>query len=131
MKSFGIDDVLDYKTTDFATLGRKWNIIFDVSATRHFADCHEALEEHGHYVTTIGSTGDMMSPVLNPVRSKKSHYVLVKSSAADLDQVRALIDAGGLKAVVDKVYPLAEAGAAQTYIQSGKQKGKVVLRCLG
>ena len=129
VKSFGVDDVLDYKTSDFTKLGRKWDIIFDVSATRHFADCQEALEDHGHYVTTIRSTSDMVAPVLNPVRSKKAHFVIVKSSASDLDQVRALFDARALRVVVDKVFPLAEAGAAQAYIESGKQKGKVVLDC--
>src|SRR4051812_146012 len=55
VKSFGVDDVLDYKVTDFTKVGRKWDVIFDVSATRHFSTCHEALEDHGHYVTTIGS----------------------------------------------------------------------------
>jgi NADPH:quinone reductase-like Zn-dependent oxidoreductase len=119
----------DYKVTDFVKLGRKWHVIFDVSATRHFNECHEALEDHGHYVTTIGSTGDMVAPVLNPLRSKKGHFIIVKSSASDLDEVRALFDGGRLKVVVDKVFPLAHAGEAQSYIESGKQRGKVVLDC--
>jgi NADPH:quinone reductase-like Zn-dependent oxidoreductase len=129
VKSVGAAEAHDYKVTDFMKLGRKWHIIFDVSATRHFNDCHEALEDYGHYVTTIGSTGDMVAPMLNPLRSKKGHFIIVKSSASDLDEVRALFDGGRLKVVVDRVFPLAHAGEAQRYIESGKKNGKVVLDC--
>jgi NADPH:quinone reductase-like Zn-dependent oxidoreductase len=129
VKAFGVDDVLDYQVTDFMNTGRKWDVIFDVSATRHFGDVQEALEEHGQYVTTIRNTGDLVAPVLNPLRSKKGHYIIVKSSASDLDMVRALFDGGRLKVVIDKVFPLARAGEAQSYIETGKQKGKVVLDC--
>lgn len=129
VKRFGVNDVLDYKVTDFTRLGRKWDVIFDVSASRHFNTCQESLEDHGQYVTTIGSMGDMVAPMMNPLRSKKGHYIVVKSAAADLDLVRALFDGGRLKVVVDKVFPLARAGEAQSYIESGKQLGKVVLDC--
>ena len=127
VKSLGVEEVIDYQQTDFTKMGAKWDVIFDVSATRSFKECHEALEDHGVYVTTIKGGADMVMPLLNPLRSKKGRYVMVKSSAADLDEVRALIDGGKVKTFVDRVFPLQQAADAHRYLETGRPRGKVVL----
>jgi NADPH:quinone reductase-like Zn-dependent oxidoreductase len=127
VRAAGASDCIDYKTEDFAKLGRHWHAIFDAAATRHFANCHDALEAHGHYVTTISSGGDMMSPLLNPVRSQKSHFIMMKPNPTDIDFVRDLVEQGKLKPQVGATFPLAKTGDAIALAESGKATGKVVV----
>ncbi len=127
VKGLGADDVLDYGASDFAKLGRKWDVIFDAAGKRHFKDCHDALEAHGHYVTTISSGGDMIAPVLNPVRSQKAHFIIMKPATADLDYVRDQLAAGKLKVLVGATMPMDKIADAQNLAQSGKATGKVVV----
>jgi NADPH:quinone reductase-like Zn-dependent oxidoreductase len=127
VKSFGADELLDYKKTDFTQLGKKWDLIFDVSATRPFGTCSSALESGGTYVTTIAGMGDLIAPLFNPFRSRKARFIIVKGSYVDLDHVRSLIESGKLKVVVAKVFALTDAFAAQTFLETQKPKGKVIL----
>jgi NADPH:quinone reductase-like Zn-dependent oxidoreductase/predicted acetyltransferase len=127
VKGAGAAECIDYKKDDFTKLGKKWDIIFDAAATKHFSTCHEALEAHGHYITTISSGGDMVSPVLNPVRSQKSHFIFMKPNAADMDFVRGLVDEGKLKPFVGPVFPLEKAAEAQSLAEAGKATGKVIV----
>lgn len=127
VRQAGAADCIDYKRQDFATLGQKWNVIFDAAATRHFGDCHDALEAHGHYVTTISSGGDMLSPLLNPLRSQKSHFIFMKPNAADIDRVRELVEKGQLKPNVGPVFPLSKVAEAQALAEAGKATGKVII----
>jgi NADPH:quinone reductase-like Zn-dependent oxidoreductase len=126
-KAAGASECIDYKKSDFTKLGKKWDLIFDAVATRHFSNCHEALEPHGIYVTTISSGGDMAAPLLNPVRSQKSRFILMKPNAPDVDYVRGLVEAGKLKATVGGVFPLERIVEAQTLAESGKANGKIVI----
>jgi len=49
-----------------------------------------------------------------------------KVTTADLHVLRALVEAGKLTPVVDRIYPLAEAGDAVAYVHEGRARGKVV-----
>jgi NADPH:quinone reductase-like Zn-dependent oxidoreductase len=127
VKRLGADDVIDYAKADFATSGRRWHAVFDVAANRSLARCRAAMEPGGVYVTTISSTGDLVTPLFNPLRSRKSRFIIVKPSLADLDYLRGLVEAKRLEVVVDRVFPFNQAAAAQTYLETGKPRGKVVL----
>ena len=123
----GADEVIDYQQTDFTRIGQRWNVVFDVSATRSLRQCRRAMERGGVYVTTISSMGDLLMPIFNPLRSRKGRFVIVKSSGADLDYLRGLMEAGTILPVIDRVFPLAQAADAQQYLETGKPRGKVVL----
>jgi NADPH:quinone reductase-like Zn-dependent oxidoreductase len=127
VKQAGADECIDYQTQDFTKLGRKWDVIFDSAGKKHFGDCRDALEPHGHYVTTISSGGDMVAPVLNPVRSQKSHFIILKPNAADTAYICKLIEEGKLKTSVGAVLPAHKMAEAQALAESGKASGKVVV----
>jgi NADPH:quinone reductase-like Zn-dependent oxidoreductase len=125
-KAAGATDCIDYTKDDFTKLGKKWDLIFDSAGKRHFGEVRDALEDHGIYVTTISSGGDLISPALNPVRHQKSRFILMKPNTADLDYVTGLVNAGKLKPQVGAVFPLAKIAEAHTLAESGKASGKVV-----
>jgi NADPH:quinone reductase-like Zn-dependent oxidoreductase len=125
--SLGAAEVIDYRQQDFTRLGKRWDVIFDVSATRSLRKCRPAMASEGVYVTTISSFGDILMPLFNFMRSRKGRYIIVKTSGNDLEYVRALIERGRLKPVVDRVFPLVQAAEAQRYLETGRPKGKIVL----
>jgi NADPH:quinone reductase-like Zn-dependent oxidoreductase len=126
VKAAGADDCIDYKTQDFTKLGRKWDLIFDAAAKTHFSQVHDALEHHGIFVTTISSGGDMVQPVLNPLRAQKSRFILMKPNAADMEEVKRLVEAGTLHTQVAAVFPVSQIAEAMTLAETGKANGKVV-----
>jgi NADPH:quinone reductase-like Zn-dependent oxidoreductase len=127
VRELGAAETLDYKHTDFTRLGRRWNVIFDVSATRKLSECRASLEPGGAYITTISSFGDLLMPLWNPFRSRKGRFIIVKPSVSDLEFARGLIEAGTLRPAVERVFPLDEAGEAQTLLENERPRGKVVL----
>lgn len=127
VRSAGATETIDYKKSDFTTLGRRWDLIFDSSATRKFSDCRKALEPHGIYVTTIGRGSDMIMPAFNALRAQKGRFIIAKPSSSDLDTIRGLLDAGKLKTVVGHVFPMAQMAQAQDLSESGKSSGKIVI----
>ena len=127
VKAAGATECIDYGKEDFSKLGRKWDLIFDAAGKRHFSDCHDALEHHGIFVTTIGSGGDMVAPLLNPFRAQKARFIIAKPNAKDLDYIRDLVEAGKLKPSVGTVLPLAKVAEAHALGESGTSTGKIVL----
>ena len=64
------------------------------------------------------------------LRLKRGRFLLVKPNAAQLESIAGLIDAGKLKPLVENVFPLAEARRAQELSQSGRVRGKIVLKVI-
>lgn len=123
----GASECIDYKKSDFTKLGRKWDLIFDAAGAKHFGDCRDALEPHGIYVTTISSGGDMVAPVLNPIRAQKSRFILMKPNIADLEHVRDLVESGKVKPFVGPIFPMAKMSEAQAVADAGTATGKIVI----
>jgi NADPH:quinone reductase-like Zn-dependent oxidoreductase len=61
-------------------------------------------------------------------RGVRGASVMVQPNPAQLTEIAGLVDAGKLKAFVDAVFPLAEAGKAQDLSEAGHVRGKIVLR---
>jgi NADPH:quinone reductase-like Zn-dependent oxidoreductase len=127
VKAAGANECLDYGKDDYAKLGKKWDVIFDAAGKRHFKDSHDALEHHGIFVTTIGGGGDMIAPVLNPLRAQKARFIIAKPNATDLEYIRDLVEGGKLKPNVGTVLPMSKVAEAHALSESGKATGKIVL----
>ncbi|MHA2045647.1 MAG: NAD(P)-dependent alcohol dehydrogenase [Candidatus Thorarchaeota archaeon] len=128
VKSMGADKVIDYTTEEFDESGEKYDIIFDTFAKSPFSRCVESLEEEGIYLfATSGLPRMFRSFLLNRRGSKKSVSGLLEETTEDLIFLRELIEAGKLKVVIDRTYPLEQAAEAHRYVESGKKKGNVII----
>ena len=128
VKSLGADKVIDYTKQDFTKSGETYDIIFDAVSKSSFARCKNSLEEGGVYLATDPSVGVVL-PMLwtSVVGDKKAMWTLAAERAEDLDFLRGLIEAGELRSVIDRQYPLEQVAEAHRYVEKGHTRGNVVI----
>ena len=121
--SLGADKVFDYTKEDFTKSGEKYDIIFDTIGKSPFSDSKRSLNKEGIYAfTTFG-----LGRAFRVLCSKNAISGLLEEKAEDLVFLKELIEAGNIRAVIDKRYPLEQAAEAHRYVESGQKKGQVVL----
>jgi NADPH:quinone reductase-like Zn-dependent oxidoreductase len=133
VKSLGADHVIDYTRENFTENGKTYDIIFDTVGKRSFSECKGSLTDEGIYLATV-PTPIMMLQALWPAKrgSKKVKFVAAGLRPAsekikDLVFLTGLIEAGKIKPVIDRCYPLEQAAEAHRYVEQGHKKGNVVI----
>lgn len=128
VKSLGADRVIDYTQKDFTQDSAKYDIIFDVVGNRSLSDCKSVLQPNGIYVTTQPYPGNYFQSFLTALLSgQKYKVILLKSNSADLTYLKQQIEAGLIRAVIDRTYPLTEIAEAHAYSETERAVGKIAI----
>ena len=107
VKSLGASTVIDYTKEDFAERNERYDIIFDAVGKTSESLCRKALAPGGTFVSVMkGHAGE---------------------STEDLVLLKELVEAGKIKPVIDRCYPLEQIVEAHRYVDKGHKKGNVVL----
>jgi NADPH:quinone reductase-like Zn-dependent oxidoreductase len=133
--ALGPDELLDYTRDDFAAYGQRWDVFFDIAATRPVRDCLDVLTPMGILLGVGAPKGGTLSAIKGVleflIRSRftkpRVRFVMAKSRTADLDTLREMIEAGTIKPVIDRSYPLGDVAEAIRYVKSGQGRAKVVI----
>jgi NADPH:quinone reductase-like Zn-dependent oxidoreductase len=137
VSSLGADQVIDYTQEDFAKNGKTYDIIFDTGSKRSFSECKGSLTDEGIYLATVPTPVMMLQALLTAKgRCKKVKFVAAGLRPAsekikDLVFLTTLIEAGSLKPVIDRCYPLEQMAEAHRYVGQGHKKGNVVITVAG
>ena len=133
VESLGADQVIDYTQEDFTKNGKTYDIIFDTVGKRSFSECKGSLTDAGIYLTTVPTPAIMFQALWTAKSSSKN----VKFVAAglrpasekikDLVFLTELIEAGKIKPIIDRRYPLEQIAEAHRYVEQGHKKGNVVI----
>ncbi len=124
LKSLGANECIDYNTTIFEDVVRDVDVVLDTITG-------ETMERSWRVV----KKGGILVSILEPPQPEKAaahgcrcHHTFVQANAQQLAEIAKLVDTGKLKAIIEKVYPLSEARAAQESNAQGHTRGKIVLR---
>lgn len=133
VKSLGAGQVIDYTREDFIENSKTYDIIFDTVGKCSFSKSKDSLTDEGIYLTTV-PTPVIMLQALWTARSggKKVKFVAAglrpaKQKIKDLVFLTELIEAGKVKPVIDRCYPLEQIAEAHSYVAKGHKKGNVVI----
>jgi NADPH:quinone reductase-like Zn-dependent oxidoreductase len=130
VKSLGADKVIDYTKEDFTKSGQTYDIIFDVVGWKSFSRCKGSLKRGGIYLlTNPGFLKFIQILWTSMIGTKKSKWVAsgLKAKAKDLIFIKELVEAGKIKPVIDRRYPLEQMAEAHRYVETGHKKGDVVI----
>jgi NADPH:quinone reductase-like Zn-dependent oxidoreductase len=128
VESLGADHVIDYTKEDFTRKGQTYDVIFDTVGKSAVLRSSRSLKKEGLYLfTTFGVPKLFPILWLSLTSSQKAIMGLVEESGEDLMFLKELIEAGRMKSVIDKRYPLEQASEAHRYVESGRKAGNVVL----
>ena len=107
VKSLGANQVIDYTRQDFSAGGAVYDAIFDTVGKCPKAQCAKALKPNGKFITIA--------------------KLSTKQSLEELTVIKELIEAGQVKAVIGRCYPLEEMVEAHRYVDMGHKTGNVVI----
>jgi NADPH:quinone reductase-like Zn-dependent oxidoreductase len=132
VRSIGADHVIDYTREDFTQNGQQYDFILAANGYHPLSAYKRALSPGGIYVMTGGDMAQMfqamlLGPLVSMTGSKKMGNSMAKPNKEDLVFVKELLEAGKVKPVIDRCYPLAEVPEAMRYLEEGHAQGKIVI----
>jgi NADPH:quinone reductase-like Zn-dependent oxidoreductase len=128
VKSLGADRVIDYTKEDFATSGDTYDTVFEAVGKSSFSACIQSLKEDGVLLTANPGLSEMIQARWTERTSnKKVIGGTAHNSREDLLFIKELLEAGKLKPVIDRRYPLEQIVEAHRYVDTGHKKGSVVI----
>lgn len=109
VKSLGADKVIDYSKEDFTQNGETYDVIYDAVGKIESSKRKKSLSKSGIYLNVLTMRGN------------------IKLDVKDLYSIKELCEAGKLRTVVDRRYPMEEIVEAHRYVDKGHKKGNVVV----
>lgn len=149
VKSLGADIVIDYKTQDFETLLKDYDVVLHSNKdTKILEKSLRVLRPNGQLISLVGPpTPEFAEQIGLPgylkfitkllsfgIKRKakklnvKFTFLFMKADGKQLSQISSLIEMGKIKAVVDQVFPFEQTNDALSYVETGRSKGKVVVK---
>ena len=128
-KSLGAEKVIDYKKEDFTKGGKTYDIIFDTVGKSPFTGSVKSLKKNGFYLRAVHMSPSAIVQGLwtSMITSKKVIGGVAVERKEDLIFLKQLVEAGKIKPVIDRRYPLEQIAEAHRYVDKGHKKGNVVI----
>jgi NADPH:quinone reductase-like Zn-dependent oxidoreductase len=128
VKSLGADKVIDYTREDFTQSGETYDLIFDILGKSSFSGCKSSLKQNGRYLLASFKMRQLFQMLWTRiVGSKKVICAMATDKKEDLIFIKELVEAGKIKAVIDRRFPLEQTAEAHSYIEKGHKKGHIVI----
>ena len=136
-RSLGADEVIDYTREDFTRSGRRYDVIVDIASSGSVRSRRRVLKSDGILVGVGAANGSggmasiaaglLETAVLSRFGKQKMPFFLAKNSKEDFIVLAQMIEAGKVRPVIDRTYPLTQTAEAMRYLETGHARAKVVI----
>ena len=128
LRSIGADQVIDYTQEDFTKSGKIYDFILDVVGKSSYSGSIRSLKQNGRYlIANPGPSQMVRGRWTSMTNSKKVLFGAASPKTEDLIFLKELIEAGKMRSVIDRRYPLEHIAEAHRYVETGHKKGNVVI----
>jgi NADPH:quinone reductase-like Zn-dependent oxidoreductase len=131
VRSIGADHVIDYTQEDFTRSMRRYDVVLDNVLNHSPSATARLLTPTGTLIpNSVGNTGGLLAGLPRMARAavmRRTSTVRCVVNRENLEALTALLESGKARVVIDKVYPLAEAGAAVAHMLGHHARGKVAI----
>ncbi len=127
LRSIGADQVIDYTQADFTQSGQLYDVIIDVVGKSSVSRSLRALKANGRYYLGNPSLSQRLRARWTSPGSKQILHGAGSQRPEDLAHLRGLIEAGQLRPVIDRSYPLEQMAEAHRYVDQGHKQGNIVI----
>jgi NADPH:quinone reductase-like Zn-dependent oxidoreductase len=132
VRSLGADKVIDYTREDFTQNGETYDVVFDAVGKAPYTGSLRSLKEGGAYLQAVAAPGISLRMWLTGLTSSKK---LVGGgpppNPEELVTLQELVEAGKVKPVIDRRYPMDQIVEAHRYVDKGHKVGNVVITMNG
>ena len=148
VKSLGADIVIDYKKDDFETILKDYDVVLNSQDVKTLEKSLRILKPGGKVISISGPPDPDFGQEINAnwflkivlkllsagIRKKAKRlgvnysFLFMRAQGEQLSQITKLIESGVIKPVMDKVFPFEQTNEAMSYVETGRAKGKVVVK---
>jgi NADPH:quinone reductase-like Zn-dependent oxidoreductase len=149
VKSLGADLIIDYKTEDFETKLKEYDLVIHSNRDPKILDKSlRVLKSGGQLISLVGPPTPefaaeiglpwhlkLVTKLLSSGAKKKASklnttfkFLFMRAEGNQLGEITKLIETGMIKPVIDKVFPFEQTNEAMAYVETGRSKGKVVIK---
>jgi NADPH:quinone reductase-like Zn-dependent oxidoreductase len=148
VKNLGADIIIDYKKDDFETILKDYDVVLNSQDTKTLEKSLKVVKTGGKVISISGPPDPDFGKEINAnwflkiilkflsagIRKKAKRlgvnfsFLFMRAQGEQLSQITKLIESGVIKPVMDKVFPFEQTNEALSYVETGRAKGKVVVR---
>ncbi|MHA8064683.1 NADP-dependent oxidoreductase [Aquirufa aurantiipilula] len=148
VKSLGADVIIDYKTQDFETILKDYDVVLNSQDEKTLEKSMRILKPGGKVISISGPPDPAyaqefhlawwMKVIMFFISSKirkqakklnvEYSFLFMKANGQQLAEISNLIESGAIRPVIDKIYPIDQLNEAMDYVSNGRTKGKVVVK---
>ena len=149
VKSLGADLVIDYKKEDFSTILKDYDVVLHSNRdAKVLENSLKILKQGGTLVSLTGPPTpafakklglgwhlQMLTSLLSMSVKRKTkklnvnfRFLFMRAEGKQLSEITSLIEAGKIRPIIDKVFPFEQTNEAMSYVETGRSKGKVVVK---
>ena len=128
VKNLGADRVVDYKKEDFTQNGETYDVIFDTVNGVSISRSLKSLNKNGIMILSAAEMADIFQGLwISMTSSRKVITGVTEHTAKDIQFLKAIIENGKMKPVIDKAFTLEQIVQAHEYVEKGHKKGNVAI----
>lgn len=148
VKRLGADVVIDYRTQDFEDVLQGYDVVLNSQDGKTLAKSLRVLKPGGRLVSISGPPDPefgqeikasafvkLVMRLLSAGIRRKARgrgvgysFLFMRANGSQLREITGLLDAGAIRPVVDRVFPFEATNEAMAYVETGRAKGKVVIK---